>query len=315
MGIYHKDELKKERWESGQAILHRQQQEAKKRPRQQDYELKNSYGTLHYLKKDKKNRQGKEGFSLEAFEAPGTPVHTEKEKHIDRGTMKNISRGDKKALFASEVPLRNQALFYEMSGSKKSDAFLKCMKELIRRQGHRTLRDAFGFLEQEPEQLELEVIKSQRQGGMPQTKKEETDQLAIRQKTERGRIPTMEEDMERPHKITIEEFSSINRRIDNLSSRLHKKEAKERQLCSELQTMLSQRAEERFSKGKRLSDHLKHTQEEKENQSNAKQKSRPDNRRRRMSELNQTITQAAPESETETDIDSGAETAEENKKT
>lgn len=239
MSAYYKDETKKERWESGQAILHRKQQETKKDSRKQtDYELKNSYGTLHYLKKDKKNRQEKEGLALEAFEAAGTPVHTEKEKHIDRAAMKKVSQGDKKTLFSSEVPLRSQALFYDMSGSKKSNAFLKCMKELIRRQGHRTLRDAFGFLEQEPERLQLEAMKSVQNGFLPENK------------------------MEHQHDLSLEEFAAANRRIDNLSSRLRKKEAKEQQLCSELQTMLAQRTEDRSSKEKSLSDRPSHAQED-----------------------------------------------------
>lgn len=285
MDFYHENKSKKEHWESGQAILHRQQQETKKEPGQQNYELKNSYGTLHYLKKDKKNRQEKEGFSLEAFESPGTPVHTEKEKHIDRKTMKKNSRTHEKNLFTSEIPLHNQALFYEMSNNKKSDDFLKCMKALVHRQGHQTLRDAFGFLEQEPERLELEEMKKQQQRVTPEAKDR--------------------------HELTMEEFSSINKRIDNLGSRLHKKEAKEQHLCSELQTMLAQNADGKFSKGKRVSDHLKHAQEEKENQSNTKKKSRSGNGRRNMP-TNHTIAQAPPENEPETGIDNDAETTVEN---
>lgn len=281
-----KDKQKKERWESGQAILHRQQQTTKQTPHRQDYELKNSYGSLRYLKKDKENRQEKEGFSLEAFESPGTPVHTEKEKHIDRKTMKKISRIDKDALFASEIPLHNQALFYNMSDNKKSKAFLQCMKELVHRQGHQTLRDAFGFLDQEPERLELDALKEQQQRTEPKT--------------------------ERPHELTMEEFSSMNKRIDNLSSRLHKKEAKEQQLCSELQTMLSQRANDKLSKGKRFSDHLKHTQAEKENQSNPKKKGRSGAKLRNMAPLNHTVAQAPPENEPGAGIDDDAETTIEN---
>lgn len=249
MSFYWKEKPQNRRWESGQSILHRQQPETKKDThKQEDYALKNSYGALHYLKKDKKAGQDREGFSLEAFEAAGTPVHTEKEKHLDRTTMKKVNHGDKKTLFSSEVPLRSQALFYDMAGSKKSESFLKCLKELMRRQGHQTLRDAFGFLEQEPERLELEAMKDQQQRITPEKK------------------------MEYPHELTIEEFTTTNKRIDNLSSRLHKKEAKERQLCSELQTMLAQRAEHKRSAEKHLSDRPKHTQELWAKQSNEREK-------------------------------------------
>lgn len=243
MSVYYKDEEKKERWESGQAILHRQQQETKKDSREdKDYELKNSYGTLHYLKRDKKNRREKEGLAIEAFEAPGTPVHTEKEKHIDRASMKRVCRGEKKSLFSSELPLRNQALFYDMSDRKKSDAFLKCMKELLRRQGHRTLRDAFGFLDQEPERLELETLKSRQKNILPEDKTEHQQEL------------------------TLQEFASTNKRIDSLNSRLHKKEAKERQLCSELQTMLAQRTKDKPAKERRFPDRPVYALEEQEKQ-------------------------------------------------
>lgn len=207
MGTYFKDEQKKPRWESGQAILHRDNPKTARQPKdRKSYEVKNSYGRLKYLKKDEKNGQDKEGFALEAFESPGTPVHTEKEKHIDRATMKKISSGNEKTLFASETPLRNQAIFYEMPISKKSTAFLNCMKKLVHQRGHQTLHDAFGFLEQEPERLELDVQKEKK-----------TD-------------------------LSPEEFGQKNNRINTLNSSLLKKEAKERQLCSELQTMLDQRS-------------------------------------------------------------------------
>lgn len=207
MGTYFRDEQKKTRWESGQAILHKSNPEtARQQEDQKSYEVKNSYGRLKYLKKDEKNGQDKEGFALEAFESPGTPVHAEKEKHIDRATMKKISNGNEKTLFASETPLRSQALFYEMPISKKSTAFLNCMKKLVHQRGHQTLHDAFGFLEQEPERLELDVQK------------------------------------ERKTDLSPEEFGQKNNRINTLNSCLLKKEAKERQLCSELQTMLDQRS-------------------------------------------------------------------------
>ena len=241
MGIYFKEEAKKKRWESGQSILHRENRETEKEGQAQNpYGLRNSYGGLRYLEKDEEGRKQKEGFALEAFEAPGTPLHTEKEKHLDRASMKKVSHGDKKTLFASELPLRNQAIFYEISGGKKSDAFLKCMKELVRQRGHQTLQDAFGFLEQEPERLELEALKETRQEPMPETTKGNQETLS------------QEERKERQDKLSLEEFDEKNKRIDSLGSQLRKKEAKERQLCSELQTMLAQRAKEKLSKERQL---------------------------------------------------------------
>lgn len=281
MGFYLKEKPQDKRWESGQSILHRQQQETKKDThKQEDYALKNSYGALRYLKKDKKAGQDREGFSLEAFEAAGTPVHTQKEKHLDRTAMKKVSHGDKKTLFSSELPLRNQALFYDMSGGKKSKPFLKCMKELIRRQGHQTLRDAFGFLEQEPERLELEAMKDQQQRITPEAEKQYS------------------------HELTIEEFTAANRRIDTLSSRLHKKEAKEQQLCSELQTMLAQRAEDKQAAQKHLSQRPKHTWEEAKTQSNSRKKNSSDNRRVSMMFSSQNAAQIEPTGEAGTNTDS-----------
>lgn len=208
MGIYFEEERKKTRWDSGQAMLHKESIENKKErtPQKDDeaYRITNSYGMLRYLKKDKKRGDSKEGFAVEAFEAPGTPVHTEKEKHLNRQNMKKVKINNKQTLFSSEVPLRNQALFFNMTGSKKSTELLKYMKALIRKQGHQTLKDTFGFLDREPERMELEALKSEQQ---------DTDQ----------------------------------KRIDTLNNRLLRKEAKERQLRSELQLMLDRRMREEFA--------------------------------------------------------------------
>ena len=141
------------------------------------------------------------------MEAPGTPLHTEKEKHLDRATMKNITHGKKKMLFASEIPLRNQAIFYDLSGGKKSKDFLECMKQLIHTQGHQTLSDAFGFLEKESERAKLEILK-ETQGD------------------------------------SLSEETARSKRIDSLNSRLLRKEARELQLRNELQIMLDQRTKE-----------------------------------------------------------------------
>lgn len=236
MGIYFKDEEKKPRWESAQAILHKETGE-KESPKQNERTekaeetrgVKNSYGKLHYLKKGEKRGEEKEGFSLEAFEAPGTPLHTEKEKYLDRTTMKNITHGDKQMLFSSEIPLHNQALFYDLAGSRKSEDFLECMKQLIRTRGHRTLMDAFGFLDQDSERRELELLKMEQKEALS----EEFDGTSF---------------------STKEETAEIGRRMDTLNSRLLKKEAKERQLRSDLQLMLDQQTREEYRED--LSGHI-----------------------------------------------------------
>lgn len=205
MRIYDKDKPEKERWESGQAILHREFQQEQD---EKAYGVKNSFGRLDYLKKGRKPGQDKEGLSLEAFEAPGTPVHTEKEKHLDRSSMKKMNHGERSKLYASEVPFHNQAFFYEMSGAKKGAAFLKCMKKLIHQQGHQTLKDTFGFLDQEEERLELKRLEENQNEHLP-------------------------------------EGSGLDyKRIDTLNGRLLRKEAMERQLCSQLQLMLDERTRE-----------------------------------------------------------------------
>ena len=205
MGTYFEEEQKKARWDSGQAILHKEsvKKTNEKNPQKDNeaYHITNSYGTLRYLKKDKKKGEYREGFAVEAFESPGTPVHTEKEKHLNRQNMKKIKQNSKQTLFSSEVPLRNQALFFNITGSKKSTELLKYMKELIRKQGHQTLKDMFGFLDQEPERMELEALK-------------------------------------------LEGQETAQKRIDIINNRLRRKEAKERQLLNELQLMLDQRTRE-----------------------------------------------------------------------
>ena len=257
MGIYFEEERKKTRWDSGQAMLHKESMEnQKERIPQKDneaYRIINSYGTLRYLKKDKKKGDNREGFAVEAFEAPGTPVHTEKEKHLNRQNMKKVKINNKQTLFSSEVPLRNQALFFNMTGNKKSAELLKYMKALIRKQGHQTLKDTFGFLDQEPERVELEALKSEQQ---------DTDQ----------------------------------KRIDTLNNRLRRKEAKERQLRSELQLMLDQRMQEEI-----LNAHQNSSQKEEE--SPQKDKSRNDDSPQRRlfsdSEIPETISEGESDEEPE----------------
>lgn len=239
MGIYF-EEQKKTRWDSGQAVLHKESVENKKETNPQKdsetYRVTNSYGTLRYLKKDKKQGERKEGFAVEAFEAPGTPVHTEKEKHLDPQNMKRVRPGGKQTLFSSEVPLRSQALFFNMTGNKKSTELLKYMKELLHRRGHQTLKDTFGFLDQESERMELEMLKSKQKDSLS-PESIQTDQQFL---------PEERED-------------TVGKRIDTLNSRLLRKEAKERQLCSELQLMLDQRTREQV-----LTDHQNRSQKEQE---------------------------------------------------
>ena len=133
--------------------------------------------------------------------------------------MKKVNNGDRKKLYASEVPFHNQAFFYEMSGAKKSGAFLKCMKMLVHRQGHQTIQDAFGFLDQEAEQRELEALKENR------------------------------------NELFSDESGRVNKKMDALTSRLQRKEAKERQLCNELQVMLDARVREEAGNGKAWQRH------------------------------------------------------------
>lgn len=225
MGIYFEEERKKTRWDSGAAVLHKESVENKKEENSQKdneaYRVTNSYGTLRYLKKDKEKGESREGFALEAFEAPGTPVHTDKEKHLNRQNMKKIGQGNKKTLFSSEVPLRSQALFFNMTGNKKSTELLNNMKELLHRRGHQTLKDTFGFLDQESELMELEALKTEQKDSLSPESKQPDQQL----------LPEERQD-------------TVGKRIDTLNSRLLRKKAKERQLCSELQLMLDQRTRE-----------------------------------------------------------------------
>lgn len=225
MGIYFEEQRKKTRWDSGAAVLHKESVENKKEENPQKdneaYRLTNSYGTLRYLKKDKEKGESREGFVVEAFEAPGTPVHTDKEKHLNRQNMKKIGQGNKKTLFSSEVPLRSQALFFNMTGSKKSTELLNNMKELLHRQGHQTLKDTFGFLDQDSELMELEALKAEQKDSLSPESKQTDQQL----------LPEERQD-------------TVEKRIDTLNSRLLRKKAKERQLCNELQLMLDQHTRE-----------------------------------------------------------------------
>ncbi len=200
----------KPRWEKGQAVLHIEDQE---RP-----SVTNAYGSLRYTKQEKKGdsadrkneyqseypkEKAKQGFVVEAREAPGTRLHTEQEKHLSMETMKKVRYRDERFLYASGHPFREQSFFYDTREKKDSREFLDCIKCMLEEQGHTTLRDAFGFLEQKPERLEKQILEK-----------------------------------ERLRELTLEEFDTMNKRIDDLNSRLRKKEVQERQLCSRLQLMI-----------------------------------------------------------------------------
>lgn len=185
------------RWEKGQAILHKDDKD-KEKPA-----VTNTYGVLRY-EKDKKS--AKEGFIVEAKEAPGTPVHTYREKHLSLENMKRVKENDDRFLYSSEVPFRNQSFFCDVREENKSGELLDCMKRLLKEQRHGTLKDLFGFLDQDPERAEKQFLEK-----------------------------------ERLRSLTLEEFDIVNKRIDELNGRLCKKQAKERQLCSELQLIIDRK--------------------------------------------------------------------------
>lgn len=277
MGIYFEEERKKTRWDSGAAVLHKESVENKKEENPQKdneaYRLTNSYGTLRYLKKDKKKGESREGFVVEAFEAPGTPVHTDKEKHMDLQNMKKIGQSNKKTLFSSEVPLRSQALFFNMTGSKKSTELLNNMKELLHRRGHQTLKDTFGFLDQESERMELAALKAEQKDSLSPESKQTDQQL----------LPEEKQDI-------------VGKRIDTLNSRLLRKKAKERQLCNELQLMLDQHTREEI-----LGDQQNLSQKEQESPQKGKNKHDDSPQRRLHSNLEVPGTVSEGEADEETE--------------
>lgn len=279
MGTYFEEEREKTQWESGQAVLHSESvkpQEHKEDQRENDrdletYRVQNSYGTLRYLKKDKKRGETREGFAVEAIEAPNTRLHTDAEKHLDRKSIKKVKQNDKQTLYASELPLRDQALFLDMRGGKKSVDMIQYMKMLVQKQGHQTLKDAFGFLDQESERAELEALREKRKN------------------------PEEEEQRD-----------ADNERINTLNSRLLRKEAMERQLRNELQVMLDQRGREEVLEAQK--DHAQNASETADAKQNTKQNAgkKSDSPRRRfladteVSETDGTVL-GADEEDSETD--------------
>lgn len=184
-----------EKWEKGQAICHKDERGR--------FQIENTYGRLQYIKESPSKDKSKEGFLLEAKEAPGTPGHTEKEKHIDLEALKKVKLKGDRFLYSSEKPFHNQAVFYDITDKERSRDFMVCMKRMLGEYGHRTLKDTFGFMEQEPQRLEKKML-----------------------------------EQERLKELTLEEFDLVNKRIDTLNDRIQKKEAKERQLRDELQLMI-----------------------------------------------------------------------------
>lgn len=191
-------------WDKAQSLLHK---DDKGKAR-----MENAYGKLEYVKEEEKENQGQKrnGFVLEAKEAPGTPLHTEKEKRLQLDKVSKVKMKDERFLYAEEKPFREQAFFYDISEWEKSRDFMNCMKRMLKERGHQTLKDTFGFLEQSPERLEKESLQK-----------------------------------ERAKELSLEEFASLNHELDALNERLMKKEAKERQLYAQLQLMIDRGKEGR----------------------------------------------------------------------
>lgn len=203
----------KQKWEKSQAILHTDTKEKA--------ETANSYGIIKYKGYGQNNTlySRKElrppaardrldgGFVFEAFEAPGSRIHTQQEKHLDLSRLKQAGLKTDRHLYTSELPLRGQAIYYALSSGetcRKSSYFIRCLKTLLAEYHHPSLRDAFGFLEQEPDRLQLQALVKQRREA-----------------------------------LTPQQYGHVNHQSDTLGSRLLRKEAKERQLCSDLQLMIS----------------------------------------------------------------------------
>ena len=189
------------RWELSQSLLHIDDREK--------LVAENAYGKLRYAKEGERR-----GFIVEAKEAPGTPVHTEHEKHLDMKKMKKVGMENARAryevnLYAAGLPFENQAFFYDISDKDRSREFVKCTRHMMKKRGHRTMEDAFGFLDVRTDRQEKELLEK-----------------------------------ERAKDLTTEEFRDINSRIDTLNDRICKKESKREQLQKTLRIMADKRQEE-----------------------------------------------------------------------
>lgn len=196
-----------QRWEKGQAIFHKKEYEkkkGKKRGRREKFEAANAYGSLRYVEREF-DGQARHGFILEAKEAPGTLGHTEQEKHLPAEGLHKVRWKEESPLYAAGAPFGNQAFFFDVSVQERSRDFLECLKDMVRTQGHRTVKDTFGFLEQDSDRWQKAQLIGEGEGMQEKS---------------------------------LEEFEAFHRRMNELNSRIQQKEERERQMCGELQRML-----------------------------------------------------------------------------
>ncbi len=203
-------ERKQPRWEKGQSLLHKESREG--------FWQENVFGKMEYVKEERKGKE-KKGFVMKAKESPGTPLHREKEKHLELDKVKKVKMKRERFLYASGAPFRNQAIFYQVTEWERSQEFLQCIKDMMKEYGHRTLEEAFGFLDQGPERGEKRELMKEQRG-----------------------------------QLSLEEFCSLNHDLEIVESRIRKKEAKERQMCGELQLMIDREKEQR--KKRKTSDSI-----------------------------------------------------------
>ena len=193
-------ERKQPRWEKGQSLLHKENREG--------FWQENVFGKMEYVREEKTGQE-KKGFVMKAKESPGTPLHREKEKHLELDKVKKVNMKRERFLYASGAPFRNQAVFYQVTEWERSQEFLQCIKDMMKEYGHRTLEEAFGFLDQRTERREKRKL-------MEEQKKQ----------------------------LSLEEFCSLTHDLDIVDRRIRKKEAKERQMCGELQLMIDREKEQ-----------------------------------------------------------------------
>lgn len=212
-------ERKQKRWEKGQSIFHKDDRE--------HFQMENAYGRLEYIRENSRQPDAKNGFLVKAKEAPGTPGHTQKEKDLDPKQVKDADFQEERFLFTNEKPFRDQAVFYDIRKWKRSRDFMACMKSLLDEQGHQTLRDTFGFLEQRQDRILRQMLEE-----------------------------------ERMQNLSLEEFDLVNKQIDTLNTCIQKKEAKERQLCAELQLMIDRGKEKAVQNPKGLGPSVNYLMQE-----------------------------------------------------
>ncbi len=173
------------------------------------FQIENTYGRLEYIKENSRQAEAKNGFLIEAREAPGTVGRTEKEKHLDLKAVKDADFKEERFLYTNEKPFRDQAVFYDVREWERSREFIACMKSLLDEHGHQTLQNTFGFLEQRPERILKQML-----------------------------------EQERLRSLSLEEFDLVNKQLDTFNTCIQKKEAEERKLCAQLQLMIDRGKEE-----------------------------------------------------------------------